>query len=66
MTQIGGAMSDVNKELVRRQFDEVFNQGNPAVCDEIIARDFVEHAIAPFAESAPGRVNGPAVRPHRS
>ena len=52
-------MSEANKELVRRLFEEIFNRKNLAVCDEIMAEDFVEHAAAPFAPSAPGRVNGP-------
>ena len=52
-------MSESNKELVRRHFEEIFNRKNLAVCDETMAEDFVEHAHAPFAQSAPGRVNGP-------
>lgn len=52
-------MSEANKELVRRHFEETFNRKNLAVCDEIMAEDFVEHAAAPFAQSAPGRVSGP-------
>ena len=52
-------MSEANKELVRRHFEEIFNQQNLAVCDEIMAEDYVEHAAAPFAQTAPGRVNGP-------
>jgi predicted ester cyclase len=52
-------MSEANKELVRRHFEEIFNQKNLAVCEEIMAEDFVEHAEASFAQSAPGRVNGP-------
>jgi hypothetical protein len=52
-------MSEANKELVRRHFEEIFNNKNLAVCDEIMADDFDEHAPAPFASSAPGRVNGP-------
>jgi len=40
-------------------FEEIFNKKNFAVCNEIIAEEFVEHAAAPFAQSAPGRVNGP-------
>ncbi len=52
-------MSEANKELVRRHFEEIFNRKNLALCDEIMAEDFVEHAEAPFAQSAPGRVNGP-------
>jgi predicted ester cyclase len=52
-------MSEANKELVRRHFEEIFNRKNLAICDEIMAEDFVEHAAAPFAQTAPGRVNGP-------
>ena len=52
-------MSEANKELVRRHFEEIFNRQNFAVCDEIVAEDYVEHAVAPFGQSAPGRVNGP-------
>ena len=52
-------MSEANKQLVRRHFEETFNRRNFAVCDEIMAEEFVEHAAAPFAQSPPGRVNGP-------
>ncbi|HJQ29147.1 MAG TPA: ester cyclase [Rubrobacter sp.] len=52
-------MSEESKELVRRHFEEIFNRKNLAVCDEIMAEDFVEHAVAPFARSEPGRVSGP-------
>ena len=52
-------MSETNKELVRRHFEEIFNQKNLAGFNEIMAEHFVEHAAAPFAQSAPGRVNGP-------
>jgi len=52
-------MSEAKKERVRRHFEEIFNRKNLIVCDEIMAEDFVEHAVAPFAQTAPGRVNGP-------
>ncbi len=53
-------MSDEdNKELVRRHFDEIWNCRNFAACEELMATAFVEHAAAPFAQSAPGRVDGP-------
>ena len=52
-------MSEANKQLVRRHFEETFNRHNLAVCSEIMAEKFVEHAAAPFAQSAPGKVNGP-------
>jgi predicted ester cyclase len=53
-------MSDASKHLVRRHFEEIWNERNLAACDELIAEDFTEHAAAPFAPSAPGRVHGPA------
>jgi len=46
--------------LVRRLFDEVFNQRALDACDEIVAIDYVEHAIAPFGTEEPGAVEGPA------
>lgn len=50
---------NANVALVRRLFDEAFNARNVEVCDEIIAADYIEHAIAPFASDAPGAVDGP-------
>ncbi len=52
-------MSQANKELVRRHVEEIFNRQHPALCDELMAEDFVEHAAAPFAQTEPGRVSGP-------
>jgi predicted ester cyclase len=52
-------MSEANKRLVRHHFEEIFNKKHFAVCAEIMAEEFVEHAAAPFAQGAPGRVNGP-------
>ena len=49
-------MSEENKAIVRRQLEEVFNQKNLAVCDEIAAVRYVEHAAAPFGRSEPGDV----------
>jgi steroid delta-isomerase-like uncharacterized protein len=45
--------SEENKALTQRLFDEAFNQGNPAVADEIIAADYVDHSALP--PPAPGR-----------
>lgn len=53
-------MSEVARELVRRQFDEVFNAHDFDLCEVIFAERYVEHAAAPFQESGPGLVNGPA------
>lgn len=44
-------MSEANKELVRRHFEEIFNRKNFAGCDEMMAEEYFEHA--------PGRANGP-------
>jgi predicted ester cyclase len=52
-------MSEANKELVRRHFEEIFNRQNYGICDEIMAEEYVEHAVAPFGQSEPGHVNGP-------
>jgi predicted ester cyclase len=52
-------MSEANKELVRRHFEEIFNRQNFAVCDGIMAEDYVENAVASFGSSASGKVNGP-------
>jgi hypothetical protein len=51
-------MSDINKDLVRRHFEEVWNQRKMAACDELVADDFSEHAEAPFAGTAPGKCAG--------
>ncbi len=46
-------------DLMRLQFDEVFNKQNFAVCAEIFAQDYLEHATAPFQQEPPGSVSGP-------
>lgn len=53
-------MSEANKELVRRHFEELWNRREVAVADELIAEEYLEHAVAPFGQAEPGRVNGPA------
>lgn len=52
-------MSETNKALVRRYFEEIFNRKSLSAYDEIMAEEYVEHAVAPFGRSEPGRVNGP-------
>jgi len=42
-----------NKAQFRRSYEEMFNQGNLAVVDELIAPDFVNH------EALPGKNRGP-------
>jgi len=53
-------MSEANKDLVRRHFEELWNRQDLAVADELMAQDYLEHAVAPFGQAEPGRVNGPA------
>ena len=38
----------------------MFNNQDFSLCEAIFARDYVEHAVAPFQDSEPGAVNGPA------
>jgi predicted ester cyclase len=52
-------MSEANKQLVRRHFEELVNRKNDAVADELMAEEYLEHAVAPFGQAEPGRVNGP-------
>ena len=51
---------EINKELVRRWVDEVFNEADADAAEEVIAAEFTEHALAPFGSVAPGTVHGPA------
>jgi predicted ester cyclase len=52
-------MSEANKELVRRHFEELFNRSNLAAADELMAEDYIEYGVTPFGQAEPGRVNGP-------
>jgi predicted ester cyclase len=53
-------MSEANKVLVRRWVEEIFNGHRVEVADDVVAAEFVEHALAPFGQQAPGQVDGPA------
>jgi predicted ester cyclase len=46
-------------QLVRRLWEDVFPHCDLALCDELFAVSYVEHALAPFGSEAPGHVNGP-------
>ncbi len=50
---------DTGKQLVRRHFEELWNNRNLDLCEELMAEAFVEHAPAPFSTDRPGSVNGP-------
>jgi ketosteroid isomerase-like protein len=52
-------MTEANKGLVRRHFEEIWNRKDLTVADELVAEDYLEHAVAPFGQAEPGRVNGP-------
>jgi len=43
-------VSEEGKELVRRHFEEIWNQRNLEACDEIMAEEFLENAAAPFSQ----------------
>lgn len=47
-------MSEQNKMLIRRAIEEVWNQGNFAVVDELVADDYLGHSSIP-AEETHGR-----------
>lgn len=44
-------MSEQNKILERRLVEEVWNQGNFAVIDELVARDYLGHSSTPTNET---------------
>jgi predicted SnoaL-like aldol condensation-catalyzing enzyme len=45
--------AEKNKELVRRLYEEVFNQGNLTILEEIMSEDFLDHS--PLEGQLPGR-----------
>jgi steroid delta-isomerase-like uncharacterized protein len=44
-------MSEQNKKLERRLIQEVWNKGNFAAVDELVARDYLGHAATPEEET---------------
>jgi predicted SnoaL-like aldol condensation-catalyzing enzyme len=48
---------EANKDLVRRFYEELWNRGNLAAAEELVAQDYVRHDLRPGA--APP---GPAVQ----
>ena len=49
-----------NKALVMRLFNEVFTTRNLSAADDIMAEEFLEHAVEPFGREEPGPVQGPS------
>ena len=47
-------MSEDNKTLVRRLFGEIFTTENLDAADEIMVKEYVEHAVAPCGREEPG------------
>jgi predicted ester cyclase len=52
-------MGTGNAETVRRWVEEMWNGRDRALCAELMAPEFVEHAHAPFSDHEPGLVDGP-------
>jgi len=52
-------MSEANKALAQRFFEEILTRQNYAASGEIMAEHYIEHAVAPFGQSEPGSVHGP-------
>jgi predicted ester cyclase len=50
---------DENKALVRRYFEEFFNDRALGGAADVCATDYTEHALAPFGDTEPGAVDGP-------
>ncbi len=46
-------MSEENKTLIRRYYEELFNKGNLSVADELITPDFVSHALGERGAGGP-------------
>jgi predicted ester cyclase len=53
-------MEQVGRALVRRLFEEVFTARDLSAADEIMAEEYVEHAVEPFGRDEPGLVHGPS------
>ncbi|NEM92199.1 ester cyclase [Galbitalea soli] len=50
----------MNADLVRRHFEELWNERRLDSCEELMADVYVEHALSPFGTEEPGVQNGPA------
>ena len=45
--------TEENKNLVRRMFDEAFNQGDTTLINEMIAADYIDHSPIPAPTPGP-------------
>ena len=57
---VGADMAKASKDLVRRLFEDVFNEQRLDLTEEIMAEEYVEHAVEPFGRQEPGQVHGPS------
>ena len=53
MQKVGNQMSTINKKVLERFFEEIYNQGNLSAADELVAATYISHNPAPG--EAPGR-----------
>jgi predicted ester cyclase len=53
-------MAEAGKDLVRRLFEDVFNKQRLDLTGQIMAEEYVEHAVEPFGRREPGQVHGPS------
>ena len=53
-------MGDANKALVSRFYDEIWNNGNFAAADDLVADDYVRHDLRP-GDAPPGPAGQKAV-----
>ena len=58
-------VSNEKIDLVRRHFEKMWNERDFAACDGLIAEDYSQHGVAPFAATASGRVHGPTAMRER-
>jgi predicted ester cyclase len=57
---VGADVAEASKDLVRRLFEDVFNEQRLDLTGQIMAKEYVEHAVEPFGRQEPGQVHGPS------
>jgi steroid delta-isomerase-like uncharacterized protein len=57
--------AEENKAVVRRQFEEIFNERNLAIIEEITAEDYQEHGAAPLRSVGSATRSGKAYGPQQ-